>query len=118
MLTEAEINRMINKLHQSNGPRIAPVQFLPLEPVPLRGSKVPLSHMADIGVTVAVQLGRATLTVKEILAMEAGAVITLESLAGEPADILVNGQPLGKGEIVVINDSFGVRVTALAELKE
>ncbi|MBS3977605.1 MAG: FliM/FliN family flagellar motor switch protein [Syntrophomonadaceae bacterium] len=118
VLTEAEIHRIINKLHLSSGPRIAPVQFLPLEPGPLRGNKVPLSHVADIGVTVAVQLGRTSLTIKEILALEAGATITLESLVGEPADILVNEQLLGKGEVLVINDSFGVRVTALAEVKE
>ncbi|MEW6661733.1 MAG: flagellar motor switch protein FliN [Bacillota bacterium] len=118
MLTETEIQRMINKLHQNTGPKIAPVQFSPLEPIPLQGTKVSLSHLADIGVTVAVQLGRATLTVKEILALEEGSVITLESLAGEPAELLVNEQPLGRGEVVVINDTFGIRITALGEVKE
>jgi len=118
VLTDAEIQRMINTLHQRAGPKIAPVQFSPLEPIPLQGAQVSLSHLADIGVTVSVQLGRTTMTVREILVLEKGFVLALEALVGEPADILINEQPLGRGEVVVINDTYGIRITALAVVKE
>jgi flagellar motor switch protein FliN/FliY len=117
VLTEAEIQRMINNLHHNTGPKIVPVQFAPLQPVPLQGTRVPISHLADIRVNISAQLGRVTLTVKEILALEEGSVFALESLAGEPVVLLVNEQPLGKGEVVVINDAYGIRITALAEVK-
>jgi flagellar motor switch protein FliN/FliY len=70
--------------------------------------------LLDVVLPVAVELGSTARTVKEILSIGRGSVIELDRAAGEPVDILVSGKLLGKGEVVVLNDRFGVRLTELA----
>ena len=65
----------------------------------------------DVPLEVSVELGRTKRAIKEILELGAGSVIELNKMAGEPVDILVNGKMIAKGEIVVIDDNFGVRIT-------
>ncbi len=65
----------------------------------------------DIPLSVTVELGRTKRSVKEILELSAGSIIELDKLAGEPVDILVNQRIVAKGEVVVIEENFGVRVT-------
>jgi flagellar motor switch protein FliN/FliY len=65
----------------------------------------------DVPLQVSVELGRTRKAIKEILALTSGSVIELDRMAGEPVDILVNGKVIAKGEVVVIDDSFGVRIT-------
>lgn len=67
--------------------------------------------IADIPVRVTVELGKTRKSVSEILALTNGAVIELDKMAGEPVDILVNGKLIAKGEVVVIDENFGVRIT-------
>ena len=66
--------------------------------------------LLDISLQVTVELGRARMKIQEILALRNGSVIELDRLAGEPADILVNGTLIAKGEVVVVDEKFGVRV--------
>lgn len=70
-----------------------------------------LDILLDIPLQLTVELGRTTRSVKEILSLSAGSVIELDKLAGEPVDILVNSRLVAKGEVVVIDENFGVRVT-------
>jgi flagellar motor switch protein FliN/FliY len=70
-----------------------------------------LDMLLDIGLQINVELGRAKMTIREVLSLLPGTVVELDRVAGEPVDILVNGKPIAKGEVVVLGDMFGVRVT-------
>ena len=70
-----------------------------------------ISLIMDVPLQVTVELGRTRKLIKEILEYGPGSIIELDKLAGEPVDILVNGKPIAKGEVVVIDESFGVRIT-------
>jgi flagellar motor switch protein FliN/FliY len=70
-----------------------------------------LQRLSSIPVEVSVELGRAKMTVGETLELHQGSVITLNRMAGEPMDMLVNGTPIARGEIVVVDEQFGLRVT-------
>ncbi|EFH7844096.1 flagellar motor switch protein FliN, partial [Escherichia coli] len=65
----------------------------------------------DIPVRMTVELGRTRMTIKELLALSQGSVVSLEGLAGEPLDILINGYLIAQGEVVVVSDKFGIRIT-------
>ena len=70
-----------------------------------------LQRLSAIPVEVSVELGRAKMTVGETLELHPGSVVTLSRMAGEPMDMLVNGTPIARGEIVVVDEQFGLRVT-------
>jgi flagellar motor switch protein FliN len=72
-------------------------------------------HLSDIPIDVDVELDRKVMTVREILALEIGSVIKLNRSAGESIVLLMGGTPVGSGEIVVVNESVGVRITDLRE---
>jgi flagellar motor switch protein FliN/FliY len=63
--------------------------------------------------TVAVELGRTTMAVKELLQLRVGSLVELDRAAGSPVDLLVNGKPIARGEVVVIDDDFGVRISEI-----
>ena len=77
------------------------------------GTRTPgdLHRLSAIPVDVSVEMGRAKMTVGETLELHPGSVITLNRMAGEPMDLLVNGTAIARGEIVVIDEQFGLRVT-------
>ncbi|ELP5717490.1 flagellar motor switch protein FliN (plasmid) [Enterobacter asburiae] len=70
-----------------------------------------LNLILDIPVKMTVELGRTKMTIKELLSLSQGAVVTLDGLAGEPLDILINGYLIAQGEVVVVSDKFGIRIT-------
>jgi len=70
-----------------------------------------LSRLHDVQVELAVEVGRTKMTIREALALGPGSIVTLNRLAGEPVDLLVNGKPIARGEVVVIDEEFGLRVT-------
>jgi flagellar motor switch protein FliN len=70
-----------------------------------------LQRLSAIPVEVSVELGRSKMTVGETLELHPGSVVTLNRMAGEPMDMLVNGTPIARGEIVVVDEQFGLRVT-------
>lgn len=91
---------------------VQPVQFANFQP----GSYVQhdesnLNLLLDIPLKVTVELGRTHKQIKDILELSQGSIIELDKLAGEPVDILVNNKLIAKGEVVVIDENFGVRVT-------
>jgi flagellar motor switch protein FliN len=74
-----------------------------------------LSNVKDIGVDLRVELGRTTKSLAEVAGISEGTIIELDKLAGEPVDILAAGELIAKGEVVVIDENFGVRVTEVVE---
>lgn len=94
-------------------PNVQPVQFSSFDNGPEAASTEGqnLNLLMDIPLNVTVELGRTKKQIKEILDMAPGSIIELDKLAGEPVDILVNNKLIAKGEVVVIDENFGVRVT-------
>lgn len=74
-----------------------------------------LDLIRDIQVRLAVELGRTDMLIQEVLELTPGKVIELDKLAGEPLDILINGQLLARGEVVVVDENFGVRITSIID---
>jgi flagellar motor switch protein FliN/FliY len=96
----------------SEQPNVQPAVFSSFEPYQMQetGTKN-LDMLLDIPLQVTVELGRTKRSVKEILELASGSIIELDKLAGEPVDILVNNRLIAQGEVVVIDENFGVRVT-------
>jgi flagellar motor switch protein FliN/FliY len=88
---------------------------------PLEGAAAPqpvspehaadLARLHDVPVELTVEIGRTRMTIGETLSLGPGAIVSLNRLAGEPVDLLVNGTPIARGEVVVIDEEFGLRVT-------
>lgn len=98
---------------------IQSAQFQNFDPVELSNAEHRnLDMLMDIPLKVTVELGRTKRTIKEILEVSAGSVIELDKLAGEPVDIHVNEKLMAKGEVVVIDENFGVRVTDILSPKD
>jgi len=74
-----------------------------------------LSHLKDIGVELRVELGRAMKSLADVAGISEGTIIALDRLAGEPLDLLAAGELIAKCEVVVIDETFGIRVTELVE---
>ena len=87
------------------------VQFSPLVPGAMAGVDGNIGLILDVPLQVTVELGRTKKLIREILELCPGSVLELDKLAGEPVDVLVNGKLLAKGEVVVIDENFGVRIT-------
>jgi flagellar motor switch protein FliN/FliY len=96
---------------QTAGTSVHPVQFQPFDTDggPQGGTNLEL--LLDVSLRVSVELGRTDLAIKDVLALGPGSVVELDKLAGEPVDILVNDRLIAKGEVVVVDENFGVRVT-------
>jgi len=90
---------------------VQPVQFAPLTPTALAATDTNIGLIMDVPLQVTVELGRTKKLIRDILELAPGSVIELDKLAGEPVDILVNGKLIAKGEVVVIDENFGVRIT-------
>jgi flagellar motor switch protein FliN/FliY len=79
------------------------------------GSEVDLSRLSEIPMELSVEIGRTHMTVGETLDLRVGSVVTLERLAGETADLLVNGSAIARGEVVVIDEQYGLRITEILD---
>ncbi|GFN24139.1 MAG: flagellar motor switch protein FliN [Thermoanaerobacteraceae bacterium] len=118
-LTDEQIQQLIQALEGSKPePAIRKASFAQLKPVEKPQKGASLDKLLDIPLKLSVELGRTKMRVREILELEEGSLIVLNRTAGDRVDILVNGRPLGQGEVVVINDAFGVRLGNLAEVPE
>ncbi len=91
---------------------VQPVQFPNLSQLPVPPEQLAnIQLLLDVPMQITVELGRTKMLVKEILSLGEGSIIELDKLAGEPVDLLVNNKLIAKGEVVVIDENFGVRVT-------
>ncbi|MDR2521926.1 MAG: flagellar motor switch protein FliN [Spirochaetaceae bacterium] len=102
----------------SQTPGVQPVQFPGLSGNMTSREQGNIGLLMDVFMEMTVELGRTRKLIKEILSMGEGTIIELDKLAGEPVDILVNHVPIAKGEVVVIDENFGVRVTEIVSPAE
>lgn len=77
-----------------------------------------LDLVLDIPVTVAMEIGRSRIAIRNLLQLSQGSVVELDRLAGEPMDVLVNGTLIAQGEVVVVNDKYGIRLTDVISPEE
>ncbi len=82
------------------------------------GQEMNLNLILDVAVTLALEVGRARMPVRELLQLAPGAVVELDRMAGEPLDVLVNGVRIARGEVVVVNEKFGIRLTDVVSATE
>jgi flagellar motor switch protein FliN/FliY len=97
-------------------PTAEAVDYVPFEatvgePLAAPAQPTELERLRDVPVELTVEIGRTRMTIGETLTLGPGSIITLNRLAGEPVDLLVNGKPIARGEVVVIDEEFGLRVT-------
>ncbi len=76
-----------------------------------------INMLLDVSLNVTVELGRTNMSLRQVLDLQQGSVVELDRLAGEAVDIFVNGRLVAMGEVVVVDDKFGVRITELASKK-
>ncbi|WP_312056512.1 flagellar motor switch protein FliN [Pantoea brenneri] len=101
---------MNEQVGSSSAPQTDDV-FKSFESSNVSGSLQDIDLIMDIPVKLTVELGRTKMTIKELLRLAQGSVVSLDGLAGEPLDILINGYLIAQGEVVVVNDKYGVRIT-------
>ncbi len=101
----------------SNVP-VQPAQFTPLSTEPVAINDANIGLILDVPLQITVELGRTRKSIKDILELSNGSIVELDKLAGEPVDIQVNGKFLAKGEVVVIDENFGVRITDIVSPAE
>ena len=82
------------------------------------GQEMNLNLILDVSVTLALEVGRARMPVRDLLRLAPGAIVELDRLAGEPLDVLVNGVRIARGEVVVVNEKFGIRLTDVESATE
>jgi len=97
---------------------VSPAQFMPLSMEPVQVNESNINLILDVPLQVTVELGRTKKTIREILDLSTGSIVELDKLAGEPVEIQINGHYLAKGEVVVIDENFGVRITEIASPAE
>jgi flagellar motor switch protein FliN len=95
-----------------------PASFQQLTPNVNGQAENDLNMILDIPVQLTVELGRTKIPIKNILQLAQGSVVELDALAGEPMDVLVNGYLIAQGEVVVVNDKFGIRLTDIVTPSE
>ena len=99
--------------HVASNVPVQSAQFTPLSSVPVQVNDANIGLILDVPLQVNVELGRTKKSIKDILDLTKGSIVELDKLAGEPVDIMVNGKYLAKGEVVVIDENCGVRITEI-----
>jgi flagellar motor switch protein FliN len=114
-LTQEEIETLLGKSQQPE--EKTPFQFTEFSTeTNEQGSEEPMNMglLLDIPLEIVVELGRTKKKISEVLELTSGSILDLEKLAGEPVDVYVNNKLVAKGEVVVIDEHFGVRITEIA----
>ena len=98
--------------------QVAPASFTNFAEAPTNPAGNDINMILDIPVQLTVELGRTRIPIKHILQLAQGSVVELEAMAGEPMDVLVNGYLIAQGEVVVVNEKFGIRLTDIVTPSE
>lgn len=86
--------------------------FQPMDAPPVGGATaLDLARVLDVPVQLTAEIGRTRITIKSLLQLSQGSVVELDGLAGQPLDVLINGYLIAQGEVVVVNDKYGIRLT-------
>ena len=92
---------------------ISPFQLRDFNSAPASGEKATIELLKDVDLDVRIELGRTQMYLEDVLKLRRGAVVPLEKMAGDPVDIFVNGRLIARGEVLVMNDNFCIRVAEL-----
>ena len=92
---------------------LAPFELKDLTGAPANGEKATLELLKNVDLDLRIELGRTHMYLEDVLKLKRGSVVTLDKLAGDPVDVFVNGRLVARGEVLVLNDNFCVRVTEL-----
>ena len=111
--TDAAVESEASTEGQTAGAEVHPVEFPSLTAQSGTGSRVPLQRFYDVSVDVTVQLGRVTLPLGDLLKLGEGAVLELERALSEPVDVMAQGVRLARGDVVVVEDRYAVRITEI-----
>lgn len=103
---------------QAGEPAVRPVEYSHVRGGSAGGASSGVELIMDVQLQVSVELGRACMTVRDVLALGAGSVVELDKHAGEPVEIVVNNKTVARGEVVVIDENFGVRITEIVSPEE
>jgi flagellar motor switch protein FliN/FliY len=93
--------------------KLSPFEFRDLVGAPPSGERATLELLKDVDLDLRIELGRTQMFLEEVLKLKRGSVVPLDKLAGDPVDVFVNGRMVARGEVLVLNDNFCVRVTEL-----
>lgn len=102
----------------SEAQNIERAAFQNLQPSAGSGGEANLDAVLDIPVTISMEIGRTKISIRNLLQLSQGSVVELDRLAGEPLDVLVNGTLIAHGEVVVVNDKYGIRLTDVVSAAE
>ena len=109
-ITQEEIDETPSQLIDEN---VRPVKFQEFkETPPIRSIKKNLDILQDVSMHISVELGRTKSSIREVIEMEEGSIVELDKIAGEQVEVYVNDKIVAKGEVIVIEDKFGVRITS------
>ena len=118
MMKEYELKEFLGRI-QGDGTSVSRVDFPPLDIIGLdEKMRVSVHYIEDIQVNITAELGTATLKIRDIIKLSEDSVIELDQPVGETAEIQVNRQPFGRGEIVVIGSNFGIRMESIYRIEE
>ena len=106
-----------SEIHEA-ADQVAPAAFANFAPTTGSTAGNDINMILDIPVQLTVELGRTRIPIKNILQLAQGSVVELEAMAGEPMDVLVNGYLIAQGEVVVVNEKFGIRLTDIVTPSE
>jgi flagellar motor switch protein FliN/FliY len=107
------------EIKQKESPPSQPAKLEELSPDQKKPGVYPeLEFILDIPLEISAEIGRTKMLIRDLLKLNQGSVIELEKFAGEPVEIYVNGKLMAKGEVVVVNDKFGVRITEIISAQE
>ncbi len=112
--SQDDIDAMLNQsTHENSAPRASMEEFAssPKNNLPVSMEGPNLDVILDIPVSISMEVGNTEITIRNLLQLNQGSVIELDRLAGEPLDVLVNGTLIAHGEVVVVNEKFGIRLT-------
>jgi len=99
-------------------PAVQPARLAPLTENRSVQGNGSMERIMDVPRNVSVELGRTRKTIKEILELSQGSIIALNKQAGEPVDLLVNGKLIAGGEVIIVDDTYGIRITVILNQKE
>ncbi len=115
---ESTSEKIMDTSKSQEFPSSQPAKFEELKPKKEETYHPELDFILDIPLEISVELGRSKMLIKDLLKLNQGSIIELEKFAGEPVEIFVNGRLMAKGEVVVVNDRFGVRITEIISAQE
>lgn len=106
-----DVDELISKLADNNPPKYRKPEFSPLEPVLSGKTKLPIKILKEIKMEIVAKMGETELTVRQLLSLKTGDVLELDKSVGELIELYIDGRRFAVGEVVVINEMYGVRIT-------